>query len=119
LHIALNGEDCAAPLSTQTFSDAVRIVRYFSFFQLEVLQRTRAEARKKQCDRLKEIFDDEKSPITLRDLMRRHGLKREEIIASVKSRSDIFGISNKRLPQGGRPSIIVFLKSNPPPGWNA
>jgi hypothetical protein len=105
-------------LSQETFSNAIRIVRYFMREQLEVLQSSRIQAIDEFCDRLKEIFSrNGSSPITLRDLHRRHGLDREQVLSCVKSHSDLFGATIVHRLSGGKPSCVIFLKSNPPPGW--
>jgi len=118
LHAGHYGDECyREPISSKTFSDAIRIARFFADRQLEVLQRPRIKALDEQRDRLKEIFAQTgEKLITVRDLHRRHGFDREQVFSSVKNHPDLFGIVEQRPPHGGRKSILVFLKSNPPPG---
>jgi hypothetical protein len=69
------------------------------------------------CDRLKEIFSrNGLSPITLRDLHRRHGLNREEVLKIIKNNPETFGVAVAHPLRGGRPSTLVFLQTNPPIG---
>jgi hypothetical protein len=108
-HLAVWTKDCAGDLSVETFANAIQISRYFADRQLEVLARTRFEAQEKQRDRLEELFNDNgQKPITLRDLVRRHGFKREEILSSVKSRPEIFGVFKAR-PIKCRPSGDLYF----------
>ena len=118
VHAGLYGDECyREPLSWKTFSDSIRIARFFADRQLEVLQRPRIKALDEQRDRLKEIFAQTgEKLITVRDLQRRHGLDQEQVFSSVKDHPDLFGMVEKRPPHGGRKSILVFLKSNPPLG---
>jgi hypothetical protein len=111
LHIAHYGGDSAAPLSKETFTDAVKIARYFAELQLKVLTRGRVEAQQKHRTHLEEILA--KGPTTVRELMR-HGFKRPEIFSTVKTHPKIFGASKARPEHGGRFIITVFLRSNPP-----
>jgi len=121
LHVGHYGDECyREALSSKTFSDAIRIVRFFADRQLEVLQRPRIKALDEQRDRLQEVYaKNGEKPITLRDLHRRHGLDQEQVFSTVKNYPDVFGMAQKRPPHGGRKSTLVFLKSNPPPGWKA
>ena len=121
LHAGHYGDECyREPLSSKTFLDAIRIARFFGDRQLEVLQRQRIKALDEQRDRLKEIFaKNGEKPITLRDLDRLHGLDREQVFSTAKNHPDSFGMVEKRPAHGGRKSILVFLKSNPPAGWKA
>lgn len=121
LHAGHHGDECyREPLSSKTFSDAIRIARFFADRQLEVLQRPRIKALDEQRDRLKEVFaKNGEKLITLRDLHRCHGLDQEQVFSSVKNHPDLFGMVEKRPSHGGRKSILVFLKSNPPLGWKA
>jgi hypothetical protein len=118
LHVGCHGADeCYKPLTPQTFSDAIRIARFFADRQLDVLQRPRLKAMNERRDRLIEILtNNDAKPITLRDLSSRHGIDQKEVVSSVKSCPDLFGIVSRRPLNGGHPSIILFLKSNPPPG---
>jgi hypothetical protein len=121
LHAGHYGDECyREPLSSKTFLDAIRIARFFGDRQLEVLQRQRIKALDEQRDRLKEIFaKNGEKPITLRDLDRLHGLDREQVFSTAKNHADLFGMVEKRPAHGGRKSILVFLKSNPPAGLKA
>ena len=118
LHAGYYGDECyREPLSSKTFSDALRIARFFADRQLEVLDRPRSNALDEQCDRLKEIFAQTgEKLITVRDLRRRHGLDQKQVFSTVKDHPDLFGMVEQRPPHGGRKSILVFSKSNPPPG---
>jgi hypothetical protein len=118
LHVGHYGNQCCRePLSSKTFSDAIRIARYFADRQLEVLQRPRIKAAEEQRDRLNEIFADSgEQLITIRDLQRRHGLDPEQVFSIVKNHPELFGMVQKRPLHGGRKSTLVFLKSNPPLG---
>jgi hypothetical protein len=51
-------------------------------------------------------------------LQRRHGIERAQVFKSVKTYSDIFGATEVHRLSGGPPSCMIFLKTNPPPGWN-
>ncbi len=119
LHASLHEVECPEfPLSAETFSNAIRIVRYFMTRQLEVLQMSRIQTINATRERLEEIFSKNgKIPITLRDLYRRHGLERDEVLSSVKSRPEVFGVTTMHRRSGGVPSCLIFLQSNPPPGW--
>jgi hypothetical protein len=120
LHMGIYGVDWAdhpAKLSRTTFENAIQISDFFAERQLEVLQRPRIEAQHKHRSRLEEIFkDNRQTPITLRDLKRRHGLKREEVISCVKSHKDVFGMLEVKSPHGGPKSTLIFARANPPPG---
>jgi hypothetical protein len=119
LHMGIYGvgwADCPAGLSKETFENAIRISDFFAERQLEVLRRPRIEAQKKLRSRLEEVLvSDNKKPMTLRALRDRHGIKKEEVISSVKSHPDIFGMVEVKPPRGSN-STIVFLWSNPPRG---
>jgi hypothetical protein len=116
LHVGLYGIECYKhPLSKETFDHAISISRYFADRQLQVLNAMRIRASNDSRDRLKEILErNGKDPITLRDLKRRHGLDREEVLNIVKNHPDFFGIAEVRRQSGGTPSVVVFFKSNPP-----
>jgi hypothetical protein len=118
LHAAHYGDECyREPLNSSTFSDAIRISRFFADRQLEVLQRPRIKAMNEQRDRLEEILSTNGGkPVTLRDLSHHHGLDPKEIFSSVKSHPDLFGMATRQPLHGGHKSVILFLKSNPPPG---
>jgi Protein of unknown function (DUF3987) len=119
LHSGLHGVECyKESLTTETFSHAIRIVRYFMAQQLEVLQMSRIQTIDATRERLEEIFSrNQQKPITLRDLKRRHGLDREEVLSSVKSHRNLFGAAKVSRLSGGPPSCLIFLQSNPPLGW--
>jgi hypothetical protein len=121
LHMGIYGvqwADHPARLSAATFSNALLITDFFAERQLEVLQRPRVEAQQKHRDRLEEVFENnKKEPMTLRTLRDRHGITKDEVILCVKSHPDVFGIITVDPPHGGSKSTLVFLKSNPPPGW--
>jgi hypothetical protein len=121
LHAGHYGDECyREPLSVRTFSDAIRITRFFAECQLEVLQRSRIKALDEQRDRLEDIFTrNGGKPITIRDLHRRHGLDQEEVLSSVKIHPETFGVAKRRHPHGGNKSIVVFLRSNAPCGLKA
>jgi replicative DNA helicase len=118
LHAGIYGVECYRQrLSAKTFSNAVSIARFFAARQLVALQAPRIKAHDEMCDRLKTIFSrNEQSPITLRDLRRRHGLNRDEVIKSVKSNPETFGVAIAHSSRGGSPSTLVFLQTNPPVG---
>ena len=121
LHVWSHGVECYRhPLSKEIFADAIVISNYFADRQLEVLTAMRIKAINDSRDRLQEIFErNEKTPITLRDLKRRHGLDCQEVLNSVKSHPEFFGIAEIRRQTGGSPSVVVFLKSSPPPKMTA
>jgi hypothetical protein len=121
LHVGLHGIECHRHLlSQETFANAVSISRYFADRQLEVLNAMRIKAINDNRDRLKEILEaNDKKPVTLRDFRRRHGLEREKVLNSVKSHKELFGIAELRRHGGGTPSLVVFLRSNPPPKMEA
>jgi hypothetical protein len=116
LHAGLHGVECyREPLSKETFANAVLISSYFAERQLEVLNAMRVKAVNASRDQLYEILEcNGKNPVTVRDLKRRHGMERQEVLNSVKSHPELFGIAELRRPTGGPPSLVVFLKSNPP-----
>jgi hypothetical protein len=117
LHVGLYGIECYKhPLSKETFANAIVIAKYFADRQLEVLNAMRIKASSDSRDRLKEILEtNDRNPVTFRDLKRRHGLDREEVLNTVKNHPEVFGVAELRRQSGGTPSPIVFLKSNPPP----
>jgi hypothetical protein len=118
LHTGIYGVECyRQTLSAETFSDAVSIARFFAKRQLVVLQAPRIKAQDEMFDRLKQIFfRNGQSPITLRDLQRRHGLNRDEVLKSVKSNPETFGVIVAHASRGGTPSTLVFLQTNAPAG---
>ena len=120
LHMGIYGVDWAdnpISLSTETFKNAMRISDFFAERQLEVLQRPRLEVQEKLRSRLEEVLvGNNKNPMTLRALRDRHGIKKDEVVSTVKSHPDVFGIVVVDPPHGGSKSTLVFLKSNPPPG---
>jgi hypothetical protein len=120
LHVGHHGaQSHQQTLNATTFSNALRIARFFTDRQLEVLQRPRIKAMNEQRDRLEEILTrNAREPITLRDLSRRHGIDQNEVISSVKSNPKLFGMVTRRPRHGGQKSPILFLQSNPPPGYN-
>jgi len=120
LHSAEHGTDCyKMALSAKTFSDAILITESFSKHQIDALQLERIRAVNEFIARLEEIFHrNGKAPITLRDLSRRHGFKSEEVLKSVKSHPETFGAAIAHRSAGGPPSTIIFLKTNPPPGFD-
>lgn len=121
LHSGLHEVECCREVLTEeTFSNAIRIVRFFINEQLAVLQAGRMQASDAVCERLKEVFHrNGAAPITLRDLGRRHGVDRNEVISGVKNHPNIFGATIAHRVRGGVPSCLIFLRSNPPPGWNS
>ena len=120
LHMGIYGVDWAdnpISLSTETFKNAMRISDFFAERQLEVLQRPRLEVQEKLRSRLEEVLvGNNKNPMTLRALRDRHGIKKDEVVSTVKSHPDVFGIVVVDPTHGGSKSTLVFLKSNPPPG---
>jgi hypothetical protein len=112
LHVGLHGVDCYRQLvSKQTFSNAVKISNYFADRQLEVLNAMRLKAINDNRDRLLEILvANGKNSVTMRDLKRRHGMERQEVLNNVKSHPELFGIAEIRRKTGGFPSILVYLK---------
>jgi hypothetical protein len=123
LHMGIHGvkwADNPVKLSVATFKNAMLISDFFADRQLEVLQRPRIEAQHKCRERLEEVFENnKKTPMTLRTLRDRHGIKKDEVISCVKSHPDVFGIITVDPPHGGSKSTVIFLKSNPPPGWRS
>jgi hypothetical protein len=104
-------------LSPETFSNAVRIARYFADRQLEVLKRMHTEKINESLEKLESVFSrNGQDRVTLRDLTYRHGLDREEVLKNVKSHPEVFGIVRVRRRTGGEPSILIFKKSNEPQG---
>ena len=104
LHVGLHGVDCYQHLlSKETFANAILISNYFADRQLEVLNAMRVKATNDSRDRLEEILErNDKKPITLRDLKRRHGLERQEVLNSVKSHPEFFGLAElRRAPAPG------------------
>jgi len=121
LHIGLHGAECYRHvLSNDTFAKAILISRYFANRQLEVLNAMRIKATNDRRDQLAKILEgNNKKPITFRDLKRRHGLDRQEVLNTVKSHPELFGIAELRRQSGGTPSLVVFLRLNPPPKMEA
>jgi hypothetical protein len=79
---------------------------------------SRSQAIDSARERLEEVFSRNGSePITLRDLRRRHGLDQETVLRIVNAYPNTFGSTTMRRLSGGTPSPVIFLKSNPPPGW--
>jgi Protein of unknown function (DUF3987) len=116
LHTGLYGVECFHPISKETFENAIRISDFFAEQQLEVLRRPRIEAQKKQRSRLEKVLtENSKNAMTLRTLRDHHGIKKEEVVSSVKSHPDIFGMVEVKPPRGSK-STLVFLQSNPPQG---
>jgi hypothetical protein len=121
LHIGLHSAECYRHvLSNDTFANAILISRYFANRQLEVLNAMRIKATNDRRDQLAKILEDnDKKPVTFRDLKRRHGLERQEVLNTVKSHPELFGIAELRRQSGGTPSLVVFLRLNPPPKMKA
>lgn len=121
LHVGLYGIECHRhPLSKETFDHAILISRYFADRQLEVLNAMRIKASNDSRDRLKEILEtNDNKPVTMRDLKRRHGLDRQEVLNTVNDHPECFGIAELRRQSGGTRSLVAFLKSNPPPKMQA
>jgi Protein of unknown function (DUF3987)/DnaB-like helicase N terminal domain len=120
LHIGIHGINCASYLDLETFENAIRIADFFADRQLEVLSRPRIEAQEKRVSRLEEVFAKHgNQPITMRTLVRTHGMKKEDVLSSVKSRTDLFCFTTVDPPHGGSKSTVVFPRSNPPPGWRS
>jgi hypothetical protein len=121
LHMGIYGvkwADNPTRLSAATFKNAMLISDFFAERQLEVLQRPRIEAQQKCRNRLDEVFENNKeNPLTLRILRDRHGITKDEVFSCVKSHPDVFGMVRLDRHHGGSKSTLVFLKSNPPPGW--
>jgi hypothetical protein len=116
LHSGLHGTECYRhPLAEETFANAVSISTYFAERQIEVLNAMRTKAINDNRDRLQKIIKtNDKKPVTIRDLKRRHGIERQEVLNNVKSHPELFGIAELRQTTGGPPSLIVFLQSDPP-----
>jgi hypothetical protein len=121
LHAGFYGVECYRhPLSKETFANAIQISTYFAERQLEVLNAMRVKTINDNRDRLQEILEaNGKKPVTLRDLKRRHGMERQEVLNNVKSHPELFGIAEVRRTTGGRLSLVVHLQSNPLPKMTA
>jgi Protein of unknown function (DUF3987) len=111
LHAGLHGSKALQEtISTKTASDAIRLMRWFSCQQLQLLSVRREE---KKLERLTELISmlstKPDSTSTMRDMERRHGFTTEEIMALAKEYPDkIF--TNVIKPAGpGRPSFKVSL----------
>jgi hypothetical protein len=117
LHAGFYGVECYRHLlSKETFANAIQISTYFAERQLEVLNAMRVKTINDNRDRLQEILEaNGRKPVTLRDLKRRHGMERQEVLNNVKSHPELFGIAEVRRTTGGRLSLVVYLQSNPLP----
>jgi hypothetical protein len=118
-HVAIHGAEAFKyALTKETFENAVTVVRWFIDEELRVLQVSRAEATNKTAEKLTELFvRNNNTPISLRDLDRRHRIEKSQVISCVKSNKYLFVLATRRSPRGGVPSPVVFPRAHPPDGW--
>jgi hypothetical protein len=121
LHAGIHGTECEEhSLSTETFENATRIVRYFIATQLEVLQAMRIDMVEKTHAKLQELFVRyQNAPIRMRDLEKRHGLHRGLVLSCVKTYPKIYGTEIVKSARGGEPSIVIFLRKFKPTNFEA
>ncbi len=114
LHCARNpAEASSTPLEASTASNAVEIMGWFSDQQLEVLQEGRREKLRGRLSSLLAVLRDENGEITMRDLSRSHGFKKEEV-EHLYSFFPHQIIIKKHKGKTGRPSVKVFLPASLP-----
>jgi replicative DNA helicase len=118
-HVAIHGAEAFKHvLSAETFKNAIALVRWFMIEELRVLQVSRLEATNKTAEKLEELFrKNNNSPISLRDLDRRHRIAKSDVVSCVKSNEHLFVLATRRSARGGVESRVVFPRAHPPDGW--
>jgi len=121
LHVAIHGTESENhALSAQTFENATKIVRYFITVQLEVLKVMRIDAVEKIHTRLRELFErHDKAPIRMRELQKRHGLRKDLILECVRDYPKIYGVETVTPAKGGPMQMFIFLRKFTPKNYEA
>ncbi|WP_395730445.1 DUF3987 domain-containing protein [Prosthecobacter sp.] len=111
LHAGLHGSKALEEtISTKTASDAIRLMRWFSRQQLQLLSAGREEKKLERLTRLISLLSSEpESTSTTRDMERRHGFTKEEILALAKDHPNQIFTKEIKPTGPGRPSIKVSL----------
>jgi hypothetical protein len=113
LHAGQYGIDALKhPLSVKIFQSAIRIVRFFAAEQLKILRRSRIEIRldveQKDVNRIQALITENRAPVSLRDMQRRHGFTEGRILALAKMFPHLIVLGEIKL-EWGRPSPVVDL----------
>ncbi len=111
LHAAEHG--VSAPdveLTTETATNALRIMEWFTRQQLSLLAAGRHERQRTRMDNLKTALETYPDRIcTLRDLERRHGIERAEVESLVRIFPALVVIEKVKTGKAGQPSVMVRL----------
>lgn len=114
LHAIKHGPEAAnVPISEDTASRAIRIVKWYSNETADLLGDLRESRRRERIEKLRNHLEGaEGGFMTLRDLERRHRFEREEVEAILPQ---IGGRIETKTGGKGRPSTIAILVKTPKP----
>jgi hypothetical protein len=114
LHAIKHGAEAAnVPITEDTASRAVRIVKWYSNETADLLGDLRESRRRERIEKLRDLLDGADGGfMTLRDLERRHRFEREEVEAILPQ---IGGRIETKAGGKGRPSTIAILAKTPMP----
>jgi hypothetical protein len=114
LHAIKHGVEAAnVPISEDTASRAIRIVKWYSNETADLLGDLRESRRRERMEKLRNHLEGaEGGFMTLRDLERRHRFEREEVEAILPQ---IGGRIETKAGGKGRPSTIAILAKTPMP----
>lgn len=111
LHAAEHGASAKAmEVSASTVEAAIQIMEWFIDQQLRLIHPARVQKWSEGRDRLLEVlrrYTDQSA--TLRDLARRHDIKRAEVEAAARHWPDVFLIETVKTNGAGRPSRVVSI----------
>jgi uncharacterized protein DUF3987 len=115
LHAAVRGSQAGqCPLSSDTASNAIKLMRWFSKQQLQLLSAGREEKRMERLNRLIGLLSNEPdNTCTLRDLIRRYYFTKEEVQALASAYPNHICIKTVQPDGPGRPSVLVSLTTTP------
>ena len=111
LHAANHGRSSAdVDLSAETAEAAIRLMRWYSTKQLEILRKSKRERSENRMEELvRTLKKAGDGSITLRNLQKNNGFKDEEVRSLVRLFPRKLSINTSQKKEGGRPTVIVSL----------
>jgi len=101
----------AGTVSAEIAERAVRVVRWVGFNYLGLLQAGRKDRQREELARVLEVVSNAGGCIHLGDLDRRHGIKRERLLAVMAANPGVLEIA--KLKTSGRPGETLRLSDKP------
>jgi len=101
--------DTVGQLESQTAKNAVAIVKWCGLSYLQLIRERIGEQRMESAKKLQDLVDAYNGQVTLRDLDRRHGFKRETVLGLVEEFPTMLEIKSIKSDGAGRPSIVLKI----------